>query len=91
MKAGERAALVHVIRRLERLERIRAIVADHFEYVDDVRARIRREAVVKLVGDALDTPVSWRLYRQVGAAVKTMGWQAIRRPDGSYFRKCRAR
>lgn len=91
MRSDERAALVHIVRRLERIERIRSLVTDRYEYVDDVKQRVRRAEVVAYVAERLGEVVNNRLYGAVKAAVKTLNWQPIARPDGRWYRKCRVR
>lgn len=84
-------AIAQALRRLEYLERIRAIMAELYETVDDPAFNVRRTEVVAHVAAGLKAlgervTVNNRFHRLVFDEAIEMGWTPIRNGNRRLFR-----
>lgn len=81
-----RSRLVHaVVKRLERLERIRVAMSDEFEFTGDRAHLVRRDSVAAHVGAAIDEEVNNRLRAAIVLLGKQLGWRPIKRGNRRLF------
>lgn len=91
MTAVAERALRIMVKRLDRLERIRALALDAFEFIDDKRFCVRRMAVVEHVSRELRLPISNQLCTSVALAVRSLGFEPVKCAQRRLFRKVRPR
>jgi hypothetical protein len=80
-----------VVKRLERLERIRAIMNDAFVFTGDRKDRFRRDIVTALVAEELKEEVSPRLRATIIALGKQLGWRPLMNGNRALFCCVKAR
>lgn len=80
-----------VVKRLERLERIRGVMHDGFAATGDRRDRLRRDIVTAKVADDLGVSVSPRLRATVILLAKQLGWHCMMVDNRALFAGIRRR
>lgn len=83
---NQRTRLVRtVVKRLERLERIRATMSDEYEHTGDRAHLIRRDTVAQHVAEVIGEEVNNRLRTAVLLLGKQLGWRPIKRGNRRLF------
>lgn len=67
-----------VVKRLERLERIRALMAANWELIGERKLVVRRDDVVNDVASHLNEDIGDRLRTAVLLLAKQLGWKPIK-------------
>src|SRR3954468_8900533 len=80
-----------VVKRLERLERIRQVMARDWECTGDTKHAIRRDDVTSLVANELDVPLSPRLRTAVALLGKQLGWMPLHSGNKRLFARVKLR
>jgi hypothetical protein len=74
-----------VVKRLERLERIRRLMSSRWEPTGSRKCAVRRDDVVKWVGDEIGEEVNNRLRTAVLLLAKQLGWKPANRENRRLF------
>lgn len=77
-----------LVRKLRGIERIKELLSERYEFIDDARYAIRREEAVEYVADKMGVTVyEHGLRRQVRIAGAALGWDPIA-PRGARLFSC---
>lgn len=74
-----------VVKRLERLESIKAVMRDGWSATGDRRYCVRRDDVTKAVARAMRCQVSPRLRTTVALLAGQLGWETVRNGNRRLF------
>jgi hypothetical protein len=80
-----------VVKRLERLESIRQLMARDWECTGDTKHVVRRDDVTGLVARELDVPLSPRLRISVALLGKQLGWLPLHSGNKRLFARVKLR